>query len=191
MKKYIIIICILALAIVGWFLSRPEKPVIQSQTREVMLGADTGARSPGTLADDATVGTVAWADPIHASVSDDVYAVASSTDFCTNIKDKYVNIVKADASLGSENKALGTTWPSTDTYSSYGSNSDLWSETWTPANINDTDFGVVVSAYDTLRTTATHYLKASNFGFSIPVGSTIIGIKVEIEKVWINTGCPI
>jgi len=32
--------------------------------------ADTGANSPGTMADDATVGTVAWSNPDNAKVSD-------------------------------------------------------------------------------------------------------------------------
>ena len=38
--------------------------------------ADTGAISPGTMADDATVGTVAWTNPDNAKVSDSVYATA-------------------------------------------------------------------------------------------------------------------
>ena len=33
--------------------------------------------SPGTMADDATVGTVAWTNPNNAKVSDDVYATVS------------------------------------------------------------------------------------------------------------------
>jgi hypothetical protein len=44
-------------------------------------------------------------------------------------------------------------------------------------------------AHDTLRTSAdidglktSHYLKATNFGFSIPAGAIINGIVVEIEK---------
>ena len=36
--------------------------------------ANTSATSPGTMADDATVGTVAWSNPDNAKVSDDVYA---------------------------------------------------------------------------------------------------------------------
>ncbi|MCI0542709.1 prepilin-type N-terminal cleavage/methylation domain-containing protein [bacterium] len=52
---------------------------------------------------------------------------------------------------------------------------------WTgPGNIT-TDNGV--HATETLAgTAATHYLKASNFGFSIPAGATILGIKAEIKR---------
>ena len=73
--------------------------------------SDTGALSPGTIADDATVGTVAWTNPDNAKVSDNVYATVSL-------------------------------------------------------------IGIGIS----------HYLKATNFGFSIPTGATINGILVEIEK---------
>jgi hypothetical protein len=40
---------------------------------------DTGAISPGTLADDAAVGAVAWSNPGNAASSNDVYAVFSTS----------------------------------------------------------------------------------------------------------------
>ena len=61
--------------------------------------------------------------------------------------DNIVSIVKADGSIGSTNKSVGATWSTTETYYEYGGSSDLWGETWTPTNINDVDFGVVLSAY--------------------------------------------
>jgi len=72
---------------------------------------DTGAISPGTLADDAAVGAVAWTNPGNAASSDNAYAVFSTS-------------------------------------------------------------GVQQS----------HYLKATNFGFSIPAGATIDGVAVSIER---------
>jgi hypothetical protein len=73
------------------------------------LAASQGPNSPGTMADDDSVGTSEWIDYNNAKVSDNVYAY-----------------------------------------------SDFW--------------------------TTTHYLKASNFSFSIPIGAVINGIKVEIER---------
>ena len=70
--------------------------------------------SPQTCADDATNGSVAWANPDNAKVSDDVLAT--------------------------------------------------------------TGFGSGTG------TGTSHYLKATNFGFSIPSGATINGILVEVEK---------
>jgi hypothetical protein len=72
--------------------------------------SDTGTTSPGTMANDATVGTVDWSNPNNAKVSDNTY---------------------------SNNVGNGTT---------------------------------------------SHYLKATNFGFTIPVGATINGIYVEIQR---------
>lgn len=60
-------------------------------------------------------------------------------------KDNSVKIVKSDGSIGSTNKASATQYPTTDTYATYGSSSDLWGETWTYSDINDADFGVVLA----------------------------------------------
>ncbi len=53
--------------------------------------------------------------------------------------------------------------------------------TWTSpdkAKTNDNNFATV----SLNNSSITHYLKASNFGFSIPAGSTILGIKVTITR---------
>ena len=142
--------------------------------------ADTGATSPGTMADDATVGTKAWSNPDNAKANDDSFA---STSYVGegNPSDNEIKIVK-NGSIGSENKSLGEGWggypPSS--YSSYGANNDLWGETWTAEDINNANFGIVLSIK--WNPTISHYLKATNFGFSIPSGATIDGIVVEIER---------
>jgi len=82
-----------------------------------MIDPDTGATSPGTMADDATVGTITWATPDEAKTSNDDWATAT--------------------------------------------------------------FGV---------TAISHYLKATNFGFSIPGGATIDGIVVSFERYNSNAG---
>ena len=38
-----------------------------------------------------------------------------------------------------------STWPTTDTYASYGGAADLWSAAWVPADINNANFGVAFS----------------------------------------------
>lgn len=64
-----------------------------------------------------------------------------------NVKDVNVNIIKSSGTLGTQNKADTVTgWPTSEAYTSYGSASDLWGETWTPADINNSNFGVAVSA---------------------------------------------
>lgn len=75
--------------------------------------ASQGPNGPGTIADDAAVGTKTWASPSNAGASDNSYTTANQI----------------------------------------GSGSPI-----------------------------THYLKCTNFGFSIPSGATINGVTVEIER---------
>lgn len=72
----------------------------------------TGFNSPGTLADDNAIGTVAWSNPSNAASSNDSYA------------------------------------------------------TYTEAGTSGTS----------------HYLKATNFSFNVPVQAVITGVEVKIEK---------
>ena len=60
--------------------------------------------------------------------------------------DSAVKIIKADGSIGTTNKADANEWSTTESYTTYGSTTDLWGETWTAENINDADFGVALSA---------------------------------------------
>jgi hypothetical protein len=74
--------------------------------------ASSGPNAPGTLADDASVGTRLWQNPTNAASSNNIYSTVASA-------------------------------------------------------------GV---------TTTSHYLSATNFGFSIPSGATIDGVVVEYER---------
>lgn len=61
------------------------------------------------------------------------------------VKDYSVRIIKGGA-LGTENKArTSSVWPTSDTYATYGGTSDAWSETWTPADINSSNFGSAIA----------------------------------------------
>jgi hypothetical protein len=61
--------------------------------------------------------------------------------------DNSIRLVKGGVISGND-KSTGLQWPNsdTDTYQSYGSSSDLWGLNWTPADINSSNFGVVISA---------------------------------------------
>jgi len=64
-----------------------------------------------------------------------------------NVKDSKLRIVNSDGSIGTTDRAdTVSNWPSSDSYISYGSSSDLWGETWLASDINDSDFGVALSA---------------------------------------------
>ncbi len=53
-----------------------------------------------------------------------------------------------------EQKIDTTEWPTSDTYFTYGGQNDLWNISWTPADVNASDFGVfiVVYSYSTAAT---------------------------------------
>jgi hypothetical protein len=146
--------------------------------------SNSAAMSPGTAADDATVGTISWTNPNNAKVSDGSFATQATTgtshylkltnfgfalapdatpvgiyaeilrkrggDTAGTAKDSAVRIVKPNGSFGTTNKAdTSTNWPTTAAYASYGGPADLWSETWSYTDINDEDFGLVLSAANT------------------------------------------
>ncbi len=61
-------------------------------------------------------------------------------------RDNNVRIVKG-GTIGTADKSNGINWPNNDpdSYTSYGSNIDLWNETWTDTDINSTTFGFAIS----------------------------------------------
>lgn len=66
----------------------------------------TSATSPGTMADDASVGTVAWSNVDNAKVSDNVKTTGHSDINGVTPKDTSVKIVKSDGTFGSFNGTL-------------------------------------------------------------------------------------
>lgn len=66
------------------------------------------------------------------------------------IKDSKLRIIKGGVVGATERGDLVSTWPTVDTPKTYGSNADLWGETWTAADINAAGFGVALSVTDSL-----------------------------------------
>ena len=92
----------------------------------------------------------AAADPSGFSVTHDVagawrgYMVEIQSG---GITDEKVRLLDSAGAQTGDNKAdTSSAWPTTDAVATYGSSSDLWGATWTPANVNDSDFGVVIQA---------------------------------------------
>jgi len=167
-----------------------------------------GPNSPSTVADDSSIGSVAWSNPGNATTSDDSRATASirsqsgpshylkATDFGFSIPsgatidgievevekgsnannqvaDNAVRIVKG-GTIGSTDKS-GANWATTDAYITHGGASDLWGKTWTPTDINNSNFGFAISAscgapvfrdgyIDHIRITV-HYTEGAGGGF--------------------------
>lgn len=88
-----------------------------------------------------------FAVPTNATITGIKVEIKKRSDYYMDATDLYVYIIKSDGSEGTTNKALSGYWPSTLTYSTYGGTSDLWGETWTPSDINDSDFGVEIMGH--------------------------------------------
>ena len=71
-----------------------------------------------------------------------------------SIQEKNVKLMKAGVAVGSD-LSTGATLPGTAATASYGGASNLWGTTWTPADINDNNFGAVFVCQDSAGLSAT------------------------------------
>jgi len=71
----------------------------------------------------------------------------ASDDSTMYIRDGRISLVR-NGTTTAESKGDASHWPTSDTnsYKSYGGASDLWSQSWSPSDINGADFGMVAQA---------------------------------------------
>lgn len=143
--------------------------------QSTVMAASQGPLSPGTM------DGMNWNAPDNAKTSDSVYASWAGYGMAPSFRDNEIKIIKGGV-IGSQNKSVGSDWDGTQTYYQYGGVDDLWGETWTTDDINGANFGCALKIYDWINEGFSQYLSATNFGFSIPAGSTINGITAEIER---------
>lgn len=72
----------------------------------------------------------------------------SRSDTLDDIADGRVRIVKGGA-IGATDRAAAGQWDTTDAYTTYGSSTDKWGETWTDTDTNATNFGAAITATST------------------------------------------
>jgi hypothetical protein len=77
--------------------------------------------------------------------------LASAT---SSLSDMDVFLLKAGNPVGNDKAAAGN-WGTTDTTVTYGSSTDLWGTTWTPADVNNTNFGLRFKVQNTSGTSKT------------------------------------
>lgn len=77
---------------------------------------------------------------------DGIEAIFERKDAGGSVTDSNIYIINGDGSagVGSTNRSAGAQWPTSDTEATFGSSSDSWGETWTPAKINSSNFGVQI-----------------------------------------------
>ncbi|MFC4476639.1 gliding motility-associated C-terminal domain-containing protein [Flavobacterium chungangensis] len=100
-------------------------------------------------------------------------STASST---VNVKDNVVSLIKAGTVIGENKSITGSNWPiSSTSAANYGGSSDLWNTTWTPADINNANFGIALSA--SITRTSNNDITAYVDYMQITVNYTIGGIE--------------
>jgi len=96
-----------------------------------------------------------FAIPATATIAGIVVEIKKNSATATTtmpIRDSVVSLMTSPGTLVGQNKRLMTPWPSISTYSTYGNSTDLWGTAWTPAEINNTGFGVALKAKNVSNT---------------------------------------
>lgn len=70
----------------------------------------------------------------------------NSAEGGTRARDFRVRLIKGGYVGNTAKEDNTVNWPTSETSRTYGSNSDKWGTTWTPAQINASDFGVALGA---------------------------------------------
>lgn len=108
-------------------------------------GYATASLSPSVQTHYLKATNFGFAIPVGAEIMGIVVEVERKASGASVARDNRVRIVKGGA-IGTTDKASASAWPTSDAYASYGSDSDLWGETWTRDDINASNFGVAISA---------------------------------------------
>lgn len=87
--------------------------------------------------------------PTNATITGIIMHLERRADTSGMIRPGEVRLVKSDTIQTHDKSSDDGYWGTSDYTSSFGSSSDLWGNTWTPANINASNFGVATSAWKT------------------------------------------
>ena len=98
-----------------------------------------------------------------------------------NIKDSVVQLLKAGVPVGA-NLANNLQWPNTLTYVNYGDSTNLWGTSWTPADINNANFGINLRVKNTDFAQLAQYDHATlKVYYSLPSGTKEISQDQEVK----------
>lgn len=83
--------------------------------------------------------------PSGAVINGIIVSIERRSSNANTHRDSQVRLLKAGV-IGATNRATATIYPTGDTYEDHGGAADLWGDTWSAADINDPNFGVVFAA---------------------------------------------
>lgn len=122
------------------------------------------------------------------AVIDGIEVAVERRSISGSIFDARVRIVKGGV-VGATERASGATWPTTDTVVTYGGVGDLWGETWTAADVNANNFGVVISATDSLDTAAIDHVTMT-VHYSLCGETPLAGCRTSLKGVLLVSDKP-
>jgi len=103
--------------------------------------------------------------PSDATIDGIQVTIGRKAEDSSSIQDRSVRLIKNGSQTGDNNGATSTNWPTSENVASYGSTSNLWGTTWTPSQINSSNFGVALSVdnnnFSHSRTAYVDYIKVT------------------------------
>jgi hypothetical protein len=151
-----------------------------------MLTVTTDWHLPTQVRQDDSVGSTEWSFPDEIKINDMEFAPENAaTNFFLAGGDAHrlaAALLTKGEVIGGDDKS-GLEIIISNEYINLGANNDLWSETWTPAEIMAEGFGMAI-AYDddSSGIIESWYIIGQAYGFEIPSNATILGIEVEIHN---------
>jgi len=142
-----------------------------------------------------------FAIPAGATITGITVVINRQSSGTTNplIRDNSVNLVKGGVIQSTNYAATGTNWTNGGSFgtATYGGATDLWGTTWTPADINASNFGVALSAINTnsfSRTGTVDYIRITvnynNAGtlnwYTVSSGGSSIGTNSPFNPVGVG-----
>lgn len=141
--------------------------------------ASQGPNNPGSSTNDTTVGAISWSNTgFNYIQSQDGFASSALEWSGTGDALQYSIKLYYNSAVQGDNKSTGAS-AAGGSYKTWGGASDLWGLALTRSDVNLSDFGAVLAYIDGGGTQISYYLRGQGFGFSIPTGATIDGVKVE------------
>lgn len=106
----------------------------------------------------------------------------------SQVQDNGLRLLKAGVEVGNNLAVFGLNWISTDAYASYGGCNNLWGATWTPADINASNFGLVFASINyscsgNVTSLIDHVRVTVCYNTSLPVSLTAFDAQQQDDAV--------
>lgn len=132
----------------------------------------TAATTIGITTDDLIGTAFGFAIVPTDTINGILLEVKYNSNTANLLSEHAVNLLKAGVSSGT-NKSTSAALPVTPTIVTYGGSADLWGTTWTPADINNANFGAATSyTSGGTKTANVDFFRITIFSTSAPAGQS-------------------